>query len=127
MMPTVPQPQRHGCLLAYLILMLVANGLTCLSYLFAASQVTEAFPTAPAWLPNVLAVACLINIGLVIGLFRWKKWAFYLFCILAVVFYGVNLWIGIPWYRALSGLCGPALLFGVLHIGGPNKGWARLQ
>jgi len=107
--------------------MLAANSLTFLYYLLAGGKAAAAFPNAPSWVPYVLAVGCAFNVFLTISVFRWKKWAFFAFCAVAAVIFAVNVLIGVPIFGAVLGLVGPALLYGVLQIGGANKGWIHLK
>ena len=41
--------RRHGCLTTWLILVIVANSLTALLYLFGSGAIREQFPDAPGW------------------------------------------------------------------------------
>ena len=75
----------------------------------------------------VLIVVSLFNLLCAIMLFKWKKWAFWGFCASAVVVIAVNLSAGIGIAASLGGLIGVAILYGVLHIGGDNKGWPQLD
>jgi hypothetical protein len=120
-------PPRHGCLTAYLVFMLIMNTFTCLVYLFTGSKIMAAYPAAPAFMPYVLAAGCALNIVIALYLFWWRKWAFYLFCVLAVIVLGINIFIGINPVGALTGLIGPLILYGVLQIGGEKKGWKYLK
>ena len=127
-MNTMP-PKRHGCLTALLLFMLVANSLTMAIYLLAGGRgrIAAQFPNAPSWLLYLLEVGCALNIIFTVSVFRWKKWAFYGFCIVAGVCFLINISIGFPWYSAVLGLLGPALLYGVLQIGKEDKGWTQLK
>ena len=107
--------------------MLVANSLTMASYLLGGDRVAALFPKAPSWLPYLLAVGCALNIALTISIFRWQKWAFYGFCIIAGVTFAINISIGLPLYSAILGLLGPVVLYGVLQIGKEDKGWTHLK
>ena len=120
-------PKRHGCLTAFLIFMLVVNSLTMAIYLIGGHRVTAAFPNAPSWLPYVLAAGCALNVFFTVSIFRWQKWAFYAFCVVAGVCFVINVAIGAPLISAVLGLLGPAVLYGVLHIGKEDKGWSQLK
>ncbi len=122
---TTNQPQRHGCLTAFLLFMIVVNLLVSGSYLVFSNRIR--LPNAPYWMPYLLGFGCALNVVFAIALFRWKKWAFYAVCIAAVISLFSNLWIGIPLFNSALGLAGPALLYGVLQIGKENKGWSQLK
>ena len=118
---------RHGCLTAWLILMLVANSATALFYLLGIEAMQQAFPTAPTWLFFLMALAGIFNLVCAIALFRWKKWGFWGFCGSSVLALLANLFLGMSIGPIVSGLLGFIVLYGVLHIGKENKGWPQLE
>lgn len=121
--------QRHGCLTAWLILMMIGNAATALIYLL----------TEPKQLPNspielnrttmtLLCLVSLINIIFAVGLWYWKKWAFFGFGLTAVLMFITNLNMGIDIASAALGLIGIMLLFLVLQIKQNEKsGWENLE
>jgi hypothetical protein len=119
--------QRHGCLTAWLILMIIANSLTALMYLFGSQAVRQQFPNAPHWAFPVLTILGLVNLACAIALFRWKKWGFFGFVGTSLVAFAINMIVGVSIIQALFGLLGFAILFGVLHLGKENKGWPQLE
>ncbi len=126
MTPTTPR--RHICLTAYLILMLVVNIAMLAACFFDEEGIEDLLPDAPIWLSYVLvAGGYVLNIFLILALFRWKKWAFYACCLVAVARFFVNLSLEAPLFGAVMGLLGPAILYGVLQIGKENKGWPQLK
>ena len=74
----------------------------------------------------VLAAVTLINMVCLIALFKWKKWGFWGLGMTAVVAFTINLSIGVGFGKALIGLVGFAVLYGVLQIGRDNKAWPQL-
>ena len=118
---------RHGCLTAYLIVMIIANSLTGLLYLFGADAIKERLPNMPNWAFPVLIAIAIINLICAFALFRWKKWGFWGFCISTAIVFVLNLAIGLSVASAIGGLLGVAILYGVLHIGKDNKGWPQLD
>ena len=121
------QKQRHGCLTAYLVFMIVANSASTLVYLVGSEAIRRNTPNMPAWAFPVLIVLGIFNLVCAIALFRWKKWGFWGFVASAVIAFAVNLSIGIAPGFALVGLLGLAILYGVLHIGKERKGWSQLD
>jgi len=119
--------QRHGCLTAWLILMIIANSLTSLAFLMGSQSVRLKFPMAPPWAFPVLGVLGVINLVCAIALFKWKKWGFFGFAASSTVAFIVNLMVGVPILQALLGILGFVILFAVLQIGKENKGWAQLE
>ena len=121
------QKNRHGCLTAWLILMIIANSISALVYLLNSQAVQQALPTAPDWTFPVLTVVCIFNIVCAIALFNWKKWGFWGFLGSSVTALIINLSIGLGIGQSLLGLLGIVLLYGVLNIGENNKGWPQLE
>jgi len=120
--------QRHGCLTAWLILMLIANSATALLYLFSGAAIASKLPhIPPSWLFPLLIVFALFNVVCAIALFQWKKWGFWGFLLTSVVAVFANLSAGLGIGLALLGLIGIAILYGVLQIGNENKGWPQLE
>ena len=75
------------------------------------------------WYPIIIAIA-LINIFCAVGLFRWKKWAFWGLVVTAVLMELVRVKMGLslsPWEVLFV-----AMLW-VLRIGGKNKAWNQLE
>lgn len=124
---SVSQAGRHGCLTAYLILMMVANAATSVIYLVSKESIQEASPLLPDWAFPVLIVFGLFNFACAIAIFRWKKWGFWGFLGSSLSILVVNFSIGVSPGQALSGLVGVAILYGVLQIGGEKKGWSQLH
>jgi hypothetical protein len=119
--------QRHGCLTAWLVLMIIANLAIALIYLFGSSAIRHDFPSAPGWAFPVLAIAGIVNVICAIALFQWKKWGFSGVIATTVVTFVVNLIIRLNVLRALFGFVGIAILYGVLQIGKERKGWTQLE
>ena len=119
--------QRHGCLTAYLVFMIIANSATALMYLVGKEGIQDALPNMPDWAFPVLIGFGLFNLVCAIALFQWKKWGFWGFAASACVILVVNLAIGLNPLQALGGLVGVAILYGVLQIGKENKGWPQLD
>lgn len=119
--------KRHGCLLAYLIFLLVANSAAILMYLFFGGFIRDNQPGLPIWALPVLIVFGIVNLICAIALFKWKKWGFWGYCISAAIVFIINIAIGLGVGQSVMGLVGVAILFGVLQIGRENKGWPQLD
>jgi hypothetical protein len=119
--------QRHGCLTALLIVMIVANAVTALLYLFASDMIGKNLPGAPGWIFPVLAVLCIGNVAFAVALFQWKKWAFYGFVATSIAAFGVNLSLGLGIFQSVLGFVGVAILYWALQIGKEKKGWTQLE
>lgn len=118
--------KRHGCLTAYLIVMIVVNSGTSLLYFFCGDLVRSSNPNMPSWALPVLGIFGIFNLACSIALFKFKKWGFYGFAISAVIVACINISIGFNIGSVISGLVGVAVLYGVLYIGKENKGWPQL-
>ena len=130
--PTVTTPsqstslkQRHGCLTAYLVLMIIASSAMALIYLVGAEAIRQNVPNVPDWAFPVLTLGEIINLVCAVALFRWKKWGFWGFIGSAAIVFFVTLSIAPG--SELGGLLGVAILYGVLHIGKERKGWSQLE
>ena len=119
--------RRHGCLTVYLVFMIIANSATALMYLVGAEDIRREMPEISQWSFPVLIVGAILNLVFAIALLRWKEWGFWGFVATSVVIFLVNLSLGFSFGRALVGLLGVAILYGVLHIGKERKGWSQLD
>ena len=118
---------RHGCLTAYLVFMMIMNSGAALLYLFGADLVLQGKPNMPEWSFPVLIIMSIFNLVCAVSLFRWKKWGFWGFLASGIIVIIVNLSIGLSTASALGGIVGIAILYGVLQIGKENKGWPQLD
>ncbi len=105
------EKKRGALLTIWLILILISNGITALSYLFGEGFITSVLPTIPMWAIYSLGIFALLNLVFTIFLFMWKKWAFFAFCGSAGIILVINLVIGIGIVFALLGLIGPVILY----------------
>lgn len=121
-----PKP-RHGCLTAWLVLMIIANSGAVIMYLLAGNTIRQNLPNAAPWAIPLLIVLGIINIICAIALFQWKKWGFFGFVVTSAIAFGINLSVGLGIGKSLLGLLGLAILYGVLQIGNENKAWNQLE
>lgn len=96
-------------------------------YLLGNAGTAQNFPSAPIWAFNVLAAMGIVNTVCAVALFQWKKWGFFGFIATSAVTFVINLMVGLSTMKALLGLSGFAVLYGVLQIGKENKGWTHLE
>ncbi len=120
------EKQRHGCLTAWLIFMMIGNSITALIYLLGSQVIKQTLPTIPNWAIPVLGVIAVFNLVCTIALFKWQKWGFWGFLGSTVTTFIINMSIGMGIGQSISGLVGIAILYGVLNIG-ENKGWSQLK
>ena len=119
--------KRHGCLTAFLVLMIIANSLGALIYLLGSNFVKQNMPGMPLWAIPIMGIFSVFNLVCAIALFKWKKWGFWGFLFSSIIALIINSSIGLGIGLSLSGLLGIAILYGVLHIGKENKGWSQLD
>ena len=121
--------QRHGCVTAWLIFMIVINSLTAIVYLFAGDMISKNLPDGiSTTMLILLAIVCICNVVFSIFLFQWKKWAFWGFAVTSVVTFIINLSIGTGIGQSVLGLIGIAVLYGVLNIKKDNiAAWDNLE
>jgi len=121
--------QRHGCVTAWLIFMIVANSLSAGLYLFAKELITKSLPgevSAPMII--LLGILSIGNIVFSVMLFQWKKLGFWGFVVTTTGALIINLTIGLGVGQSLFGLAGIAILYGVLQIKQGNvTAWENLD
>ena len=108
-------PERHGCVTAWLIFMLIANSCITLIYLFTINKMERLLKVSftSVWL---LIILCASNVVFSIMLLSWKKSGFYGFIITSIAAFIINLSLGISVTRSVIGLIGFAILYGILQI-----------
>ncbi len=121
--------ERHGCVTAWLILMLVTNSIVAIIYFFARESVTDNLPgNVSESMILLLGLLSISNVGFAILLFRWKRWAFYGFVVTSLGAFLINLDIGLGIGQSLLGLVGIAILYGILQIKKHNtSAWDHME
>jgi len=117
--------KRHGCLTAWLILMIFAPVMFILLYL-ARFDYPQYSPDLSAWSLSILVSIDVIQIICTIALFKWKKWGFWVYCIACVMAFIANIWLGVV-VTAVGILVSAVILYAVLNMGKDNNGWHRLN
>ena len=109
--------QRHGCVTAWLILMIIANSLIAIAYSLGGEFVAQHFPGGISNISLALLTAFgVVNVVSAIMLLKWKKFGFFGFVISSIGILIVNLSIGIGILQSSFGLVGIAILYGILQI-----------
>ena len=120
------QKERHGCVTAWLILMIVLNSIVALIYLFALIKTENS--TIPGSILFILTILSIANVIFSILLFRWKKIGFTGFLITAVIVFFINLYIGLGLTQSIMGLLGIGILYAILQIKKDNvSAWENLE
>ena len=116
--------KRHGCLTSCLIMMIVGSAIFIFLYI-ARAIYPQYSPDLPVWAVPVLVTVQAFEIICLIALFNWKKWGFWFFCAFGGIAVIINILLGVG-VTAFGTLISVAILYGVLNIGGENKGWVQL-
>jgi hypothetical protein len=121
--------QRHGCLTAWLIMMMIGNASAALLYLLAEpKQLPNSAIQLNSTTTSLLCLVALINLSFAIGLWFWKKWAFRGFILTGILMFFTNLNMGIGIANASIGLFGVIVMIFVLQIKRDGKnGWENLD
>ena len=136
-----PAMRRHGCLAAWLVVSLVAASISLLFCAAAAvvfstgGDLVDIAPPEGAesvwalggivW--GTIAFLWLVSLIGVIGIFRWKYWGFYVYCLAAA---GLAINALVNNQDPVSMIWGPLsmlLMFFALKMGGESNGWERLE
>ena len=83
--------KRGAWLTIWLVLMLIVNFFTAVTYLLLTKTIAASYPNAPSWIWSIYGLLALANFVFVIFLFMWKKWPFFAFCGSAVAAFIMNL------------------------------------
>jgi hypothetical protein len=112
-----PSRQRHGCVTAWLIFMLIINSLVAVMYLFASNSIASHSPVPLSGTTVILlGVLSVVNVVFAVMLLQWKKIAFWGFAGMSVLMLIINLSLGLGIGQSLFGFIGLAILYGVLQI-----------
>lgn len=121
--------QRHGCVTAWLILMIICNSLIAIIYLFASDLFTNNLSGNVS--TSMIILLGIIGIGNVVFsvlLFQWKKIGFWGFIVTSIAALIINISIGLGIVQSVLGLLGIAVLYGVLQIKKDNiPAWDNLE
>ena len=122
------EKSRHGCLGAYLgVLLIVHISIALYSLSFLVGSPPTHRSSARLWSPALSTAAAIALVVCAIALLRWKRWGFYGYVITAIVFFGLRLGYSSRPSLAPFALLGPVILFYLLHVGGERKAWRQLE
>jgi hypothetical protein len=121
--------QRHGCVTTWLILMIIGNSYSAISYLFMDDMLSQVLAEPiPDSMRYALALVGITNLIFAIMLFQWKKWAFWGFAGTAIITLFINLSIGLGIGPSILGLLGIVILYAILQIKKDGKtAWENLE
>ena len=121
--------QRHGCVTAWLILMIVVNSITAAAYLFLNNFITEILTvSSSSVIVILLGLISLANVFFSVLILQWKKTGFWGFCGTSIAALVINLYIGIEVYQSVLGLLGIAVLYAILQFRkNESSAWDNLE
>lgn len=115
---------RHGCVTAWLILMIIVNSITSLTYFTNSNSI----PNVSNSLIMALGIIGILNVIFSVLLLQYKKIGFFGFIVSSIITSVLNTMIGIDVGRALLGLVGIALVYAILQIKQDNhSAWEHLE
>ena len=112
-----------------MVLLVLANGFSAVSFLFYRDALTESLgtplPENMLWISGALSV---LNLIFALMLFSWKKWAFWGLLLTSLLSFGLNLYLGLGIVNASIGLLGIVLLYALLQMKHKGKSaWEQLS
>ena len=120
--------QRHGCVTAWLVVMIIIHSLAAIIYLFASEFIMNNLPNVSKTMIVLLGVFSVANVIFAVMLFQWKKIGFWGFIGTSIVALIINLSVNISIGQVLGGLVGIAILYGILQIKKNNvTTWDNLE
>ncbi len=108
--------QRHGCVTAYLVFMIVINSLIALAYLFANQFVLEETAGSSPAMIYALGIIGIANVVFAVMLWKWKKIGFFGFIGTSLAAAALNIMMGVEISQIIMGLVGIAILYAILQI-----------
>jgi membrane-associated HD superfamily phosphohydrolase len=122
---SIETKKRHGCLIAWLIQIILVSAIFVVLYL-ARTSYPQYSPDQPAWASPILITIGIIQIVCIIAVFKWKKWGFWGYCIICAIAFITNIWLGVV-ITAVGTLFDVVILCATLNLGKSNKGWRHLN
>jgi lipopolysaccharide export LptBFGC system permease protein LptF len=118
-----PIKKRHGCLTAWLVLIIIANvAVMIISVASISSNPSNYY----VWAIPVEIIFGVWAVVCAIALFKWKKWGFWGFFIAAIILTIIYIIAG-NYVYCITPFISVGILYAVLNIGKDNKGWPQLE
>lgn len=103
---------RLGALLTiWLIILLIVNLVTVISYLLFTSKIASAYPKIPLWGFYLYGLLGLANLVFIVFLSMLKRWAFFAFCWSTIIVVILNLLIGLGSVATIFGLVSLIIIY----------------
>ncbi|WP_027381400.1 hypothetical protein [Chryseobacterium daeguense] len=120
--------ERHGCVTAWLVLIILGNSLTALLYFLANNRILESAPGASPMMIYLLGFVALANVLFAAMLLQWKKLGFWGFTVTSIIALIINININLGIVQSLIGIVGVGILFAILQITKDGRSaWQNLE
>lgn len=121
--------QRHGCLTAWLIYMIIAYTIISVTYFFNTNKISEISPYRTS--ENMLLIygtLGIFNIGFCVLIFKWVRIGFWGILVTSSIVFVTQLINGHGFFQPVVGLLGIIVLYALLQIKKQNvSGWENLE
>ncbi len=105
------EKKRGFGLATFLVLLMISNTLTALSYFTTADMINEMLPNMSKTIVYFLGWLCVLNALCAFGVWHWKKVAINGLYAIVVLMFAINIYLGFGVSGAAPGLITAALLF----------------
>ena len=121
--------QRHGCVTAWLVLMIVVYTATMFySMISTNAELNPYAMVIPEWIYFTLSAVSLANVIFAIMLLKWRKVVFWGFAATSLITMGLNIYAGLGVTQSIVGLVGVGVLFAILQIKEDGRSaWENLE
>ena len=121
--------ERHGCVTAWLVFMIIVNAGVGIWYLISSEDISRMLPSRPD--PSMLMITGVVafaNVAFAVLLLKWKKIGFFGFIGSSIAGVILNLALGLGIGQSVTGLIGVVILYGILQIKKDDKStWEGLE
>jgi len=125
---TSVEKQRHGCVTAWLVLVVVVNSFAAIIYFFASELIAWVMPNVSKTMNVLSGILCVAYVIFAVMLFQWKKIGFLGLIVSCIVASIINIYIGFGVVESVLGLGSIAILYGILQIKKDNvTTWENLE
>jgi len=103
--------KRGFWLSAFLVLMFIANPLTAFAYFGNPEAITQVYPYLSIYLLYFMGLLAIVNFGLSIAIWTWKKVGVYGIYITMALAFCINIYAGLGLVSSLMGLIGAVIIY----------------
>jgi hypothetical protein len=119
---------RHGCVTAWLVLIIVANVVGALLLFVAQQQLGDSVSVHLAWFLPTIVFLSLANVVCAVAVLNWKTWGVIGICLIHAAAIGIGVVLGTASAMSVCvGLIAPVVLLIVLQFGDRRSTWSQLE